>query len=93
MLDVGCGKGELASRVAERCGATVIAIDASPWMLEFARARFAHPGVTYVQADAVALHAGADRRRRDPLERPRAHRVTSGALARVAGAERARGGC
>jgi SAM-dependent methyltransferase len=53
VLDVGCGKGELAYDIAERGGATVIAIDASPWMLEFARARFAHPHVTYVQADAV----------------------------------------
>jgi SAM-dependent methyltransferase len=53
VLDVGCGKGELAHDIAERSGATVIAIDASPWMLEFARERFSHPRVTYVQADAV----------------------------------------
>jgi SAM-dependent methyltransferase len=53
VLDVGCGKGELAYDIAERSGATVVAIDASPWMLEFARAHFAHPRVTYVQADAV----------------------------------------
>jgi SAM-dependent methyltransferase len=53
VLDVGCGKGELAYDLAERGGATVVAIDASPWMLEFARARFSHPRVTYVQADAV----------------------------------------
>ena len=53
VLDVGCGKGELAYDLAERSGATVVAIDASPWMLEFARARFSHPNVTYVQADAA----------------------------------------
>lgn len=53
VLDVGCGKGELAHDIAERSGATVIAVDASPWMLEFARERFAHPRVTYVQADAL----------------------------------------
>jgi SAM-dependent methyltransferase len=53
VLDVGCGKGELAYDIAERAGATVIAIDASPWALEFARERFSHPRVTYVQADAV----------------------------------------
>jgi len=53
VLDVGSGKGELAYDIAERTGATVIAVDASPWMLEFARERFAHPRVTYVQADAV----------------------------------------
>jgi SAM-dependent methyltransferase len=53
VLDIGCGKGELAFDLATRAGAVVIAIDASPWMLEFARARFAHPNVTYVQVDAI----------------------------------------
>jgi SAM-dependent methyltransferase len=53
VLDVGCGKGELAYDIAERTGANVIAIDASPWMLEFASERFAHSRVTYVRADAV----------------------------------------
>ena len=53
VLDVGCGKGELAYDLAERSGAHVVAVDASPWMLEFARERFAHPNVTFVQADAV----------------------------------------
>lgn len=53
VLDVGCGKGELAFDIAERSGATVIAVDASPWMLQFARERFSHPHVTYVHADAI----------------------------------------
>jgi SAM-dependent methyltransferase len=53
VLDVGCGKGELAYDLAERAGARVLAIDASPWMLEFARKRFSHPRVTYVQGDAA----------------------------------------
>jgi SAM-dependent methyltransferase len=53
VLDVGCGKGELAYDIAERAGATVVAVDASPWMLEFARERFAHPRVTYVHADGI----------------------------------------
>ena len=55
VLDVGCGKGELAHDLAERAGATVVAVDRSPWALEFARARFAHPRVTYVHADAVGF--------------------------------------
>jgi SAM-dependent methyltransferase len=53
VLDVGCGKGELAYDIAERAGATVLAVDASPWMLKFARERFSHPRVSYIQADAV----------------------------------------
>jgi SAM-dependent methyltransferase len=53
VLDVGCGKGELAHDIAERSKAQVVAVDASPWMLEFARKRFQHPDVTFVQADAV----------------------------------------
>jgi SAM-dependent methyltransferase len=59
VLDVGCGKGELAYDLAERAQASVIAIDASPWMLEFARERFSHPRVTYVQADAVTFEPDA----------------------------------
>ena len=53
VLDVGCHKGELAYDIAERTGATVIGVDLSPWALEFARERSAHPRVTYVEADAL----------------------------------------
>jgi SAM-dependent methyltransferase len=53
VLDVGCGKGELAHDLAERAGAVVVAVDASPWMLQFARERFAHPRISFVQADAL----------------------------------------
>ncbi|MCS7007506.1 MAG: class I SAM-dependent methyltransferase, partial [Gaiellaceae bacterium] len=53
VLDVGCHKGELAFDLAERAGATVIAIDRSAWVLELARATHAHPRVTYVEADAL----------------------------------------
>jgi SAM-dependent methyltransferase len=53
VLDVGCGKGELAYDIAERSGATVVAVDVAAWALAFARAHFAHPRVTYVEADAL----------------------------------------
>ena len=54
VLDVGCHKGELAYDIAEHAGATVIGLDLSPWALDFARARFAHPRVKYRQADALS---------------------------------------
>jgi SAM-dependent methyltransferase len=57
VLDVGCGKGELAWDLAERGGATVVAIDRARWALDFARAHFAHPRVTYVESDALAYEA------------------------------------
>ena len=53
VLDVGCHKGELAHDIAKRTGATVIGLDLSPWALQFARTRFAHPRVTYVEGDAL----------------------------------------
>jgi SAM-dependent methyltransferase len=38
-LDLGCGRGELALRIIERFGASVIAVDHSPHMLDAARER------------------------------------------------------
>jgi SAM-dependent methyltransferase len=57
VLDVGCGKGELAYDVAERAGATVVAIDRATWALGFANAHFAHPRVSYVESDALEYQA------------------------------------
>lgn len=51
LLEVGCGMGELAERVAVELGAEVIAIDVSPRMVEIARAR----GVDARLGDAQAL--------------------------------------
>jgi 2-polyprenyl-3-methyl-5-hydroxy-6-metoxy-1,4-benzoquinol methylase len=51
VLDVGCGKGELAHDLAERAGASVVGLDVLPEKIAFARQRFAHPGVAYVEAD------------------------------------------
>jgi 2-polyprenyl-3-methyl-5-hydroxy-6-metoxy-1,4-benzoquinol methylase len=52
VLDVGCGKGELAHDLALRGGAHVTGIDVNPSSLAFARARFAAAGVEFVEADA-----------------------------------------
>ena len=53
VLDIGCGKGELAHDVVERAGATVVGIDSNPIYLEFARRRFPHPRLSFVEADAL----------------------------------------
>ena len=39
VLDLGCGRGELALRIIERFGASVIAVDHAPAMLDAARER------------------------------------------------------
>jgi 2-polyprenyl-3-methyl-5-hydroxy-6-metoxy-1,4-benzoquinol methylase len=58
VLDVGCGKGELAHDLAERGGASVVGIDVLPEKVEFARDRFAHTRVEYVQADIYEFDPG-----------------------------------
>ena len=54
VLDVGCGKGELARDLAERSGARVVGVDVSPRYLAFARERSAHPNVEYVETDVLS---------------------------------------
>ena len=51
VLEVGCGRGELAQRLVRYLGAEVTAVDTSPRMVELTRAR----GVDAVVADAEAL--------------------------------------
>ena len=53
VLDVGCGKGELAHDLVVRAGATVTGIDLNTEYLKFARARYADPRLTFVEADAL----------------------------------------
>jgi SAM-dependent methyltransferase len=52
VLDVGCGPGVVCGLAAER-GALPTGVDVAPGMLAEARRR--HPGLTFVEADAVAL--------------------------------------
>ena len=49
-LDVGCGDGLLAARLAERC-ANVTGIDRDPKMIASARAQQARARITFVEAD------------------------------------------
>jgi SAM-dependent methyltransferase len=57
VLDLGCGKGELAFDLADRAGAHVVGIDSNPAVLAFARARFQHPQLRFVEADVMGLAA------------------------------------
>jgi ubiquinone/menaquinone biosynthesis C-methylase UbiE len=57
VLDVGCGTGALACRLAE-CGLEVWGVDPAPSMLEVARGRAAAERVTWIQGDARYLGLG-----------------------------------
>ncbi len=54
-LDVACGSGKLAARLARIAGqgGRVVGLDFSPQMLEVARRD--HPGIDFVEGDALAL--------------------------------------
>jgi SAM-dependent methyltransferase len=52
VLDVGCGKAELAYDLAERARAYVTGIDVNPDVLAFARSRFISERLELVDADA-----------------------------------------
>jgi SAM-dependent methyltransferase len=47
VLDLGCGRAELALRIIERFGSTVIAVDRSELMLDAARARAEQRGTVH----------------------------------------------
>lgn len=57
VLDVGTGNGALAFDIADRTGAFVTGIDVHRPYLEVARARFSHPRVEFVEADATTWEA------------------------------------
>jgi ubiquinone/menaquinone biosynthesis C-methylase UbiE len=49
VLDYGCGPGKVAERMVHGYDVRVVAVDASPPMLEIARGRRTHPGIDYRQ--------------------------------------------
>jgi trans-aconitate 2-methyltransferase len=59
VLDVGCGDGKVTAELAERVPhGSVLGIDASPAMIEFARSRFsksAQPNLSFRYGDATTL--------------------------------------
>lgn len=58
VLDVGCGKAELAHDLVERAGANVTGIDVNRSSLDFAREHFASDRLQLVEADARAWEPG-----------------------------------
>jgi SAM-dependent methyltransferase len=54
VLDVGCGKAELAHDLAERARVNVTGIDVNRDALAFARSRFASDRLELIEADALA---------------------------------------
>src|SRR3989440_8697394 len=57
VLDLGCGAGQLARHLATAGAAEVVGVDVSERMLALARAKWAHPRVTYQRSaiEAVAF--------------------------------------
>jgi SAM-dependent methyltransferase len=53
VLDVGCGKGELAFDLATRAGANVVGIDNDRSHLGFARGRFSHERLEFREGDVL----------------------------------------
>lgn len=53
VLDIGCGKGEMAYDVVTRAGAKVVGVDLNHDYLVFARGRFQHEHLTFVEEDAL----------------------------------------
>ncbi|HQU67970.1 MAG TPA: methyltransferase domain-containing protein [Albidovulum sp.] len=58
VLDLGCGTGALALRIAGETGASVVAVDPARAMLDLARAKPGAGAVRWVEADARRLHLG-----------------------------------
>lgn len=54
ILDVGCAQGTLALKLAE-AGHSVVAIDIRPEFLEYAKTRYEHGEVTFVEGNALDL--------------------------------------
>lgn len=53
VLDIGAGKGELAHDLAAQRDATVVGIDSDRSHVDFARSRFTHERITFLQGNAL----------------------------------------
>lgn len=53
VLDIGSGKGELASDLVTISGATVVGVDHDPGHVAFARQRFTHPNLQFFEGEVL----------------------------------------
>ena len=53
VIDIGCGIGALAYDVAERSGASVVAIDLNPDNIAVAQRRYSHPRINYLVGNVM----------------------------------------
>lgn len=56
VLDIGCGKGELAYDIVTKGSGVVLGIDRNPDSLAFARKHFQHPRLEFIEGDALEFN-------------------------------------
>lgn len=60
VIDIGCGNGYLANKVAQACNSRILAIDLDKDKIALAERLHSHPLVTYACADAYSLQDCGD---------------------------------
>jgi 2-polyprenyl-3-methyl-5-hydroxy-6-metoxy-1,4-benzoquinol methylase len=53
VLDIGCGNGALADDIAQKSGAIVTGIDINSESIQFAKERFFHPNLTFIEGNVL----------------------------------------
>jgi 2-polyprenyl-3-methyl-5-hydroxy-6-metoxy-1,4-benzoquinol methylase len=53
IVDIGCGKGEIAFKIATKAGGIVIGIDNNKESIEFAKKNYKHPDLRFIYGDVL----------------------------------------
>ncbi|WP_204106177.1 MULTISPECIES: class I SAM-dependent methyltransferase [Spirulina sp. CCY15215] len=56
VLDIGCGNGALANDIAQKSGAIVTGIDINSESIQFAKRRFTHPNLAFIEGNALSYN-------------------------------------